>query len=108
VETVVAEKNHKLLGSLTGTLGIVIDPFIHDPNAAGVDVFGAVYMMERVLAYKGQAAGAVDAYIAVPSGLKDYHEIVKRSGYVETCQNCTIFRRPLQPDTVALIEDEQK
>lgn len=107
VETAVAEKNGQLLGSLTGTLAIVCDPFIKNPDARRVDVFGAVYMLERTLAYRGQAAGAVDAYIAVPSPLKDYHEIVKRSGYIETCQNCTIFRRPLQPDTVPLLEDAQ-
>lgn len=107
VETAIAEKNGQVLGSLTGTLAIVCDPFIKNPDARGVDIFGAVYMLERTLAYRGQGSGAVDAYIAVPSQLKDYHEIVKRSGYVETCQNCTIFRRPLQPDTVGLLENEE-
>jgi len=106
VETAVAEKNGQLIGSLTGIAAVVCDPFIHDPNASGVDVFAAVYMLERALTYNAQRGGAVDAYIAVPSELKEYHRIVERSGYVATCQNCTIFRRPLLPDTVPLIENE--
>ena len=108
VETAVAEKNGQLLGSLTGTLAIVCDPFIRNPEARGVDVFGAVYMLERALTYRAQGAGAVDSYIAIPEQLHDYKEIVKRSGYIETCARCTIFRRPLQPDTVPLLETSGK
>jgi hypothetical protein len=104
VETAVAEKNFRMIGSLTGTLAVLMDPFIHDVNATGPDVFAAVYMLERALAYKAQSNGAVDAYIAVPDKSTAYHSIVERAGYQKTCEHCTIFRRPLRPDTVTLIE----
>lgn len=106
IETAVAEKDGKLIGSLTGISAVVCDPFIHDPNAKGVDVFAAVYMLERALTYNAQRGGAVDSYIAVPDQLVEYHRIVERSGYQKTCEHCTIFRRPLRPDTTPLIENE--
>jgi len=106
VETTVAEKNYKLFGSLTAISAVVMDPCIFDPTADGLDIYTAVYLMERTLAYRAQDGGAADAYIAVPNQLTDYHAIVEKSGYMKTCENCTIFRRPLRQDTVPLIETE--
>lgn len=101
VETVVSDKGEELIGSLTGKVAVVavIDPFIHNPEAKGPDIYAAVVGMERILAYEGAAAGALEAYIAVPKQLTDYIEIVKRSGYEVTCQECVILRRPLVPET---------
>ncbi|HEY6766649.1 MAG TPA: hypothetical protein VI386_17960 [Candidatus Sulfotelmatobacter sp.] len=104
VETACAEKDGKLIGSLTAVSAVVMDPFIHDPAVTGADVYGAVLMLERALAYKAQPH-ATDAYIAIPSQIeKSYGAIVEKSGYIKTCENCTIYRRALRPDTVGLIE----
>lgn len=108
VETAVAEKGGKLTSSLTGVHAVVCDPFIHDPAASGPDIFASVLMLERVLTYAAQTGGAVDSYIAVPKQLTEYIEIIKRCGYVLTCENCVILRRPLQPDSIPLLEDEEK
>src|ERR1700736_3949777 len=67
VETAAAEKNGKLIGSLTAVSAVVMDPFIHDAAAEGLDIYAAVYLMERALAYKAQDGGATDSYIAVPN-----------------------------------------
>lgn len=108
VETAVAEKDKKIVGSLTGIHAVVFDPYIHDPEINGPDVFAAVFMLERTLAYNAQVGGAVDGYIAVPKQLTAYIDMVKRAGYIETCENCVILRRPLIPDVVPLIENEQQ
>lgn len=107
VETAVAEKNGKTLASLTATSAVLFDPFIHDKNASGSDIFSAVLALERVLAYKAQTGGAVDGYIAIPEQETAYIEMVKRCGYSVTCENCVILRRPFVPDTVPLLENEQ-
>jgi len=102
VETAVGEKDGKMLGSLTaskGVVAVICDPFIHDPDADHRDVMAALLTMERVLAYRGMQAGAVDAYVAVPSHLTEYIKIVEKCGYEVTTQNCTILRRPLVPET---------
>lgn len=106
VETAVAEKDGKPLASLTGTSAVLLDPFIHDPEAKGTDVFSAVLALERVLTYNAQVGGAVDAYIAIPVQEMAYIEMVKRCGYEITCTDCVIMRRPLVPDTVNLLENE--
>lgn len=107
VATQIAEKDGRLIGSLTGTLALVCDPFIHDDeNANGPEIFAAVYLMERVLTSLAQADGAVDSYIAVPNNMPSYQSIVERAGYTETCINCRIYRRPLRPDTHPLLEME--
>lgn len=108
VETAVAEKDGKTIGSLTGTSAVLLDPFIHDPEAKGTDVFAAVLALERVLTYNAQVGGAVDAYIAVPEQETAYLDMVKRCGYSVTCERCVILRRPLTPDTVRLLEEEEK
>lgn len=99
VETAIAEKNGEIIGSLTAVSAVVIDPFIHNPNASETDIYAAVVMLERALAYRAQQSGIVDAYVAVSAHLKDYIEIVKRSGYEVTCERCVILRRALVPET---------
>jgi len=76
LETAVVEKAGKIIGSLTGIHAVVCDPFIHDPEADGVDVFAGVLMLERTLAYNAQIGGAIDSYIAIPKQLKAYIETV--------------------------------
>lgn len=107
VETAAVENNGRLILSMTGTQAVLMDPLIKNPEASGAELMAGIILAERVLAYKGQIGGAVDAYIAVPSQLTAYHEIVKKAGYVETVENCKIFRRPLRPDTVPLLGAER-
>lgn len=109
VETVVSFKEGKLLvGSLTGEIAVVCDPAIMNPDATPLEKMQALLKMEEVLTYLGRKIGAVTAYIAIPNELKDsYGKIVEKVGYEETVQNCTVYRRPLVPDTEPLIGPER-
>ena len=104
VETAVAENKEGILASMTGIKAVILDPLIRNPRISnGAEMVSAILMLERTLSYLGEQGGAVDSYIAIPNQLEDYKKIVESVGYVETCENCTIYRRPLRPDTVPLI-----
>lgn len=107
ISTAVAEKDGKQIASLTGLLSVVLDPFIHDPNAANMDVISALIKLETALTYLAQADGAVDAYIAIPEQLTGYIRLLEGYGFKTTCQHCVIMRRPLIPDTVPLLGEER-
>jgi hypothetical protein len=114
VETAIAEQAGSGSGvvpleSLTATLAVVIDPLIRNPQITdGAALVAGIYALERTLAYRGQQLGAVDAYIAIPNHLTDYHRIVEKAGYTETLEHCKVFRRPLMPDTHPLIGPEME
>lgn len=108
VETAVATKGSKPVGSLTAINAVVLDPFVKDPQARFQDVFSALLKLESVLSYRAQQAGAVDEYIAVPEAEVDYLRLLEHYGFKRTCQNCVIMRRALVPDHVPLLEDEEK
>ena len=93
-DTVVIEKDQKTIGAVMGTSALIVD-FMKDPLASGSDIYGAVLMGERALTYVAQKNGIGAAYCAIPSHLTYYIDMVRRSGYAETFQNCTILRRPL-------------
>jgi len=105
VETAVAEtREGTTLAAMTGIKAVILDPLIRNPRIQnGAEMVSAILMLERTLSYLGEQGGAVDSYIAIPNQLEDYKKIVESVGYVETCENCTIYRRPLRPDTVPLI-----
>jgi hypothetical protein len=104
IETAVASDAHdNPIASLTGTMAIVMDPLIKNPDADPLQLVTAIYMLERTLAYLGQKNGAVDAYIAIPNQLVGYHKIVEKAGYIRTVENCTVYRRALMPDTQELL-----
>lgn len=108
IETAVAESadGHKI-ASLTGTISILMDPLVRNPQIrSGPELVAAIYALERTMAYMGQKMGAVDSYIAIPDHLEEYHRIVEKAGYVETVKGCKVFRRPLRPDTHPLIGPE--
>lgn len=97
------------IASLTGTLSLVLDPLVRNPRIrSGPELVASIYALERTLAYRGQQLGAVDAYIAIPDHLTEYHEIVRKAGYVDTLAHCKVFRRPLMPDTHPLIGEEME
>ena len=104
IETAIAEQDGKIIGAVTASAGVTFD-FIHDSAAAGADIFAAVFMLERALALVAQKAGIATAYVAIPSHLKNYIDVVKRCGYTEEIQNCTVLRRPLRQETVARLSD---
>lgn len=104
VETAIAEKDGKTVGALTATKVVIFD-FIQDRSASGPDRMAAVLMLERTLAYVAQQGGFTDAYVAIPSHLTSYIEMVKRCGYSETIQGCTVFRRPLRKEIVPYLGD---
>lgn len=107
VETVAIENNKNLILSMTGTRAVLMDPLIKNPDASGTELMAGILLAERLLAYQGQTSGAVDAYIALPEKLLDWHEIVRKCGYTETVQHCKIFRRALRPDTFPLLGAER-
>lgn len=109
VETAVAEKYGQLAMSLTAVQAVVFDPLIQNPNKilSGPEMITAITMMERVLAYKAQASGAVDGYVAVPNVLPEYQKMVMKCGYEPTVQYCTVYRRAFRPEVVARLGDER-
>ena len=106
VETSVAEKEGKVIGSLTAT-GVVVFDDVHDETATGTDVFAAVLMMERALAYTALKNGLTTAYVAIPSHLEKYIEMVRKCGYDESLQGCTIMRRDLRTPVMPSLGDER-
>lgn len=110
VESAIAEDQHgRPIASLTGTMSVVLDPLIRNPHIkSGPELVASIYLLERTLAYQGQRLGAVDAFIAIPDHLVDYHRIVEKAGYVRTVENCVVYRRPLLPDTEPLIGPEME
>lgn len=106
IETAIAEKDGKIVGAVTASAAVTFD-FVHDEEAAGTDVFPAVFMLERALALISQKAGIPTAYVAIPSHLTEYIEMVKRCGYSDEFQQCTVLRRPLRRETVTRLGDER-
>lgn len=104
VSTAVAEKNGETVGALTGTKVIVFD-FMKNPAAAGVDIFSAVLMLERTLSYVAQQHGMMTAYIAIPSHLEKYIDMVKSCGYTAGFEGCTILRRSLGKEAMPSIAE---
>jgi hypothetical protein len=99
VETAVVEAGGEMLAALTGTSCVVIDPLIRNPRITnGAEMISAIILLERTLSYLGEKGGAVDSYVAISNGQKDWQKIVESTGYVRSCQDCTIYRRPLRPD----------
>ena len=52
-------------------------------------------MAEAILTYLAVKSGAVDAFIAVPNELVEYHKFLMKRGYVQTTQHCVIFRKQI-------------
>jgi hypothetical protein len=103
METVVSEKDGKVLSSVTGTLAVILDPLIKDPEAKASDVLQALFKQEAVLAVLGMKSGAVDSFVAIPKQLEGYIRLLEKCGYKASAEHCVIMRRPLRPDTEPLI-----
>ena len=96
-ETIVVEKldSPDIVLSLTGTKMLAFDPLIRNPDADPFEVSNALRAAEYSLAYRGAAAGCVDAFVAVPRELASYIDLLKRRGYEEVAEGCIILRRSL-------------
>jgi len=96
VETAVAVKGDRILGALTGTIIVSLDPYIRNPEAGTAESLQSLFALCRSLEYRAKKQmGCVESYIAVPNSLEEYKGIVKRCGFEETAQNCAIFRHVL-------------
>lgn len=98
VDTVVVERDNKIIGATVATAAVIID-FIRNPEAAGSDVYAAVLLGERTLSLMAQKSGLVAAYCAVPDHLENYRAMVSRSGYADVFQNCQVMRRALTKES---------
>ena len=96
LETLVVESREgEILLALTATLVLSLDPLITNPAANPRDVAFALSLAEAALLYRGAAAGARDAYIAVPKSLAGYIQLLEHYGYEPTATECVILRRSL-------------
>ena len=93
VETAVAAlPGGEIIGSLTGTHGLILDPYIGNPAHPSLN---ALFALTRTLEYRARRLGCRDSYIAIPNGMEDYRKLVKRFGFQTICENCEILRHPL-------------
>lgn len=107
VDTSLATKGGELISSLTGVRAIVLDPFIHNPNADPTSLLFGLIKQETALTFNAQKYGAVDSYIAIPKQLEKYAKLLENYGYKRTVENCIVMRRPLRADSVPLIGPER-
>ncbi len=92
---VVTAEDGRMILSLTGTNIVGLDPLLRDPNADPHEVSKALEMAEAILTFLAAKSGAVDAFIAVPDTLTDYHKFLAKRGYEQTAQHCVIFRKAI-------------
>ena len=88
----------RILGSLTGTHLIGLDPFIKNPNATPFELLQALFMLCRSLEVDAARGGAQEAYIAIPNDEIQYQEMMQKVGFVETAQGCKIYRHQFFPE----------
>jgi len=108
-ETAVAERDKELLCSITGTLAVVLDPLIKNPNAKAIDLMPAIIQAARALEFYGTMHGVTEAFLAVPGSIPVFQRIVERAGYERTADDCAIYRRLLvENDSCMLKKGEEE
>lgn len=96
VETVIADKpDGTTIGSLTGQLVVVLDPYIGNPDAKPLEAMAALVQMSRALEFWGTTLGAVDAAIVISDKMPEFQRIVERCGFTRAEGGFTIFSRSL-------------
>lgn len=96
VETAVAESGtSELICSVTGSLGVILDPLIKNPEASSGEVMKGLLLAARSLEFWATTLGALDSFIAIPNSMPEYQELVKKCGYEEMGDGCRIFTRKL-------------
>ncbi len=107
-ETAIAERDKELLCSITGTLSIVLDPLIKNPNAKAIDLMPAIIQAARALEFYGTMHGVTEAYLAVPDNIPGFQRIVERAGYEKTADGCGIYRRLLVANDSCMLHKEEE
>lgn len=89
------DKQGGLIGSLTASiiLAASLDPLLLNPGASRDQRFSGTFALTVAMEYQTKLNGAAAGFIAVPNLLPDYQEFVTRFGYIETAQNCKLFRK---------------
>lgn len=86
----------ELIGSLTASVVVSLDPLIHNPDAKHGDIFASLFAAERDMERRAREHGARSVFIAVPDGETSYHGIVKKVGFEQTVQFCKVYSRHLR------------
>jgi hypothetical protein len=94
-ETVIAENEKDILCAITGTLAIVLDPLIRNPDAKTMEVVPAIIQSARALEFYGTMHGATEAYAVISDDLGGFQKFVERMGYERVSEGCGIFKRLL-------------
>lgn len=104
--TAVAEKEHRILAALTGTLALVIGPVVKNPEASRVELTRALIELVHILEFAAAQRGAVDSYIMVQRHLQDFKEQVVKMGYTEETEDLVVLSKTLLgSDVVATLHD---
>lgn len=84
----------RLLGSLTGLNGLILDPFIRNREAGSAELLQALFALTRSTELIAMRAGAQASFITIPNELEDYQKLVEKCGFSEIDRNCKIYRHP--------------
>lgn len=96
VETAVALNSKGVItGALTAVIVASLDTYIRNPAANAAESLLGLHALCRHLESNAIRAGARESFIAVPHALAKYQGLVQKCGFVETAQECKIFRRVL-------------
>lgn len=107
-ETAVAERDGKMLCSITGTLSVVLGPLLKNPDSKAIDLMPAIIQAARALEFYGTMHGVTEAYMAVPNELAGFQRIVEKAGYEKAVEDCTIYRRLLVENDACNLQNEEK
>ena len=104
-ETVIAENEKDILCAITGTLAIVLDPLIKNPNAKTMEVIPAIIQSARALEFYGTMHGVTEAYAVISNDLENFQKFVERMGYERVSEGCGIFKRLLVPNDACNLQN---
>jgi hypothetical protein len=104
-ETVVAENEKNVLCAITGTLAIVLDPLIRNPDAKTMEIVPAIIQSARALEFYGTMHGVTEAYAVISDDLGNFQKFVERMGYERVSEGCGIFKRLLVPNDACNLQN---
>jgi hypothetical protein len=104
-ETVIAENEKDILCAITGTLAIVLDPLVRNPDAKKMEVVPAIIQAARALEFYGTMHGVTEAYAVISNDLENFQRFVERMGYERVSEGCGIFKRLLVPNDACNLQN---
>lgn len=87
----------RLLGSLTASTGLILDPFIQNQKNSPHELLQALFMLTRSLEGEGARAGAQASYICIPDDLETYQGLVEKAGFVRIGEGCKFYKHDFFP-----------